>query len=1141
MSSIGLTNDGKFIIQPDADIGGRWAGDSGDYNTSNSALWTKLRNNRTFANRIAERYRQLRDELWFTEDKFLEYYEDQTINQLGQRYFNEDAFVKYIDRDDRKWIHLALGTRLEATRRWLRERFIYLDSIYEYGEYLKFGIMRSNVYGKAVVGIKTYSPMMLRVKMTSAAVMKQYVSRHNSGTRDGYYEFEYTFTNDHDNEITIYGAPHIMTFRSLEDLALSSFEMGEAERLTEVVCRNSGHLVRLEVSNNRMLQKVDVYNCRKLGSVTQYSTLDLSKCVHLRHLNAGGTKIGSILLNRDGGVLDYLNLNSTYIRDLTLIGQEYLNDMDITDCLDLSTVRLEGCNALTSVEIPNSKISEFSVVDCNLVTKINVSKTGYLRRLDLSGCPNLLDLDISNTSNPAIKEIDLRLSEKLTKLNISGCTALNGVWLSEKATNISDLNLSNSAIKYFRFGREEAPSYLDLSRFNIDTISFNNCSHVEEIRNANIGRTNYASGAVFKGCVNLHTIHGYLRLGGSCTGAFSGCTKLVNFPSEFELYDVTSASEMFSGCKSITLTKARDIMHRLVSLSGSTWLMFNGCTGIVSDDVNNFPSDFFSKCLKIKSLYSVFNGCGNISGPFPYGIYDNLTELTEIRGPFGGTKLISTDKMRMDEVFKFNTKLITLYNPFSGIRLDDAPTKNLLYNLTALTNVGRLFDGQRTMYSTHSNYFIDPDFFETNLNINNVSFIFNECQVLDQGIPDGIFRNNRKIIDASNAFSGCKNIRGIIPENLFPTNIGPDGNIISSLQNINYLFNNCSGLYGRIPESLFLNHNKILYAKYVFGNCSSIAMELGMVPDNIFHDKYLLQDIEGFFSGCTNMVYTLPADLFRDSIAINNIGMLFNGCERLSGVIPEGFFNCTNSNGDIVNNKITTAHNVFRGCKGLTGRIPEDLFSKFREVTALNSFFEHCTNLKGNIPRKLFYECRNLVNLNNFLYQANSFGTEILPEEDDAEFGRYIIHPTTFSRCSNLKYMQYMFYNCHNFTGDLHEDTFKSLMLLENTQYMFAVTKCTGNINRSTFINNSNLVNMEAMFSSANLTSITIDAIRPEVHRNLTGLSGCFGNNKNMTGEAPRLWITHPGASKAGCFSNCTLLDNYSEIPTQWGGPNSAQ
>jgi hypothetical protein len=46
-----------------------------------------------------------------------------------------------------------------------------------------------------------------------------------------------------------------------------------------------------------------------------------------------------------------------------------------------------------------------------------------------------------------------------------------------------------------------------------------------------------------------------------------------------------------------------------------------------------------------------------------------------------------------------------------------------------------------------------------------------------------------------------------------------------------------------------------------------------------------------------------------------------------------------------------------------------------------------------------------------------------------------------------------------------------------------------------------------------------------------------FDNCTSLTGLAPELWIDFPGALGDDCFFNDTGLDNYGDIPYEWGGP----
>ena len=47
----------------------------------------------------------------------------------------------------------------------------------------------------------------------------------------------------------------------------------------------------------------------------------------------------------------------------------------------------------------------------------------------------------------------------------------------------------------------------------------------------------------------------------------------------------------------------------------------------------------------------------------------------------------------------------------------------------------------------------------------------------------------------------------------------------------------------------------------------------------------------------------------------------------------------------------------------------------------------------------------------------------------------------------------------------------------------------------------------------------------------VTNFKDCFLSNSTLTGNAPELWNTLPSADGIGCFTDCTGLDNYDDIP----------
>ena len=283
-----LTNDGELKYGSGIDP------DTGDFNTSNSQLWVKL--NRNFKSEIIARYKQLRRDGWFTVEKLMQYYNDQLMGKVGQRFYNEDARQKYMGGEGeptRAYAYLANGTRLEYTKRWLEERINYLDSIYEHGDYATHqATIRTNVRDVLKLRIKTYSPQMVMVKFSDAtgSEVKKYVSN------DKWYEFSSAeaeafkstggvVENDKDNNLGIYGTHNIMAIEGFEDLNVSHMLLGAMPKITTLELPNSKHITELNLDNNRMLQTLNLKKCVNLGSGSSISgnnvgAINLSNCVN---------------------------------------------------------------------------------------------------------------------------------------------------------------------------------------------------------------------------------------------------------------------------------------------------------------------------------------------------------------------------------------------------------------------------------------------------------------------------------------------------------------------------------------------------------------------------------------------------------------------------------------------------------------------------------------------------------------------------------------------------------------------------------------------------------------------------------------------------------------------------------------------
>lgn len=105
-------------------------------------MWIGILNH--FGTELRSIYSGLRQEK-YDYDNILEFLNEQQIEKIPESLYNADAFAKYIGVTT-AWLWMAQGNRLEHIKRWLTLRLAYLDSKFQYGDYLDNNIaIRMNV------------------------------------------------------------------------------------------------------------------------------------------------------------------------------------------------------------------------------------------------------------------------------------------------------------------------------------------------------------------------------------------------------------------------------------------------------------------------------------------------------------------------------------------------------------------------------------------------------------------------------------------------------------------------------------------------------------------------------------------------------------------------------------------------------------------------------------------------------------------------------------------------------------------------------------------------------------------------------------------------------------------------------------
>lgn len=1155
-TALGLNNQGQLTETPGCDT--IWNGiEFGNYDGYHSNLWEKFTEH--FADEIAERYSQLRREGWFTVDKMMEYIYTDVIAKVGQKFYNEDMKYKYQENADKlQKRDFCRGTREEYTRRWLFERLSYLDTRFQVGEEAATtAVVRSNVMNVLEITIETYHPQWVRVKFMDGTT--PVIKRLNANTPTTFSSAECIdipngiVTNPVNNNITIYCVSHIKVLDGLMDLKPSEIMIQMMRRLTHLDVHGTKNLVTLDVLNNTNLQTLNVKDCTKLGwdsSADKFSgTLNLTNCINLRHCDISNTGLTGLQLPENTGSLEYFDASNTNIDAVAMVGQPYIEEIKMTNCLKLGGVTAKNCARLKKLNLANTTISKLDITLCPQIDEINISGTSNLNTLSLNACQNLRILNMEGFKSPNYNILNLSTCPNIEKLYLSGTTNLAKITFAETSTKLKVLDISNSSIASARFGQNvDFPDYLDLGKFNLENVKFTNNNQIQHIKNIDYTGS---GDKTFTNCVNLQTIeckqNGKLKLTGGLNQTFYRCSSLTGIPSQIDLSASTSSSEAFAGCQKITMEQAKMIMDSVGNTglnSGVHWRFFSGCCKrengrVVSGISGVLPANFFENAQSLTGMSYFFSGC-DIQGQLPTNLLQPMkNNLTTIEYAFHGQTNITGN---IPSTFFHNlTKLNAINNAFEGCsNLSGSLSTGLFRDLTELKSAWTTFSGCKNLVGR-----IPEDLFIYNTKLQDCSTFFSGCSGLVGQIPDTLFTNPNgvkftNLTKISNMFNGCTGLFGTA----FPVNLLQH---TPALLDVSGLFKGCTGIEAPIPNYFFQYTPLIQNASYCFADTGAN----GTFPSNIFKGLTGLTNAAGFFSGCGNISGTLPEGLFSDNPNLAIIDYLFQGCRGIQGTIPENLFFGLEEDTEDFSFNIQSGKGVFSGCSTLSGYLPDKLLYKFKMVEDLSEFFQNCYQLRGDIPNGFLSKCERLKRCNRMFSEANGIGNRN-PNSNNP----YCIPEDLFENNFLLEECANMFYSwgnatplpsgvTHGLKGAIPPNLFDNNAKLLNVGGMFAGQgEITGELQGELFRFNPNIEDLSSFVGGCGKIETLGDNFLGN-NKKVKNVYYMFHGCGNMVGTAVPIWtntycplITGTDVTKfQDCFKGCTKLTNYyTEIPTQWGG-----
>lgn len=429
-SSLGLNNTGYSIYDCNIE-----PSQPGVYNCSTSRMWVKL--NDWAQEDLFNQFKIIREGK-YTYENICSYLIGKQIDVIPQILYNKDMYSKYISQG-RQYLHMLHGNNKDHLKRWLYNRFQYVDSLF---------LQQNSPYTKQSITIRSCAPVDAVPKLDEEGnVISPYTARFEIQTyspqyvtvcwRKNTYEtkrvdwgetvvFECDMVNTQDNEIILYGASCLKSIGDISCLNPTSIDIGAATRLIEFKCENSDKLVKADISKNSYLKSISFKGCSVMGTASGGSNvLDVSKSTNLKEVDIRGTKITSVLSNTEGGNLEKI-LYPTGIQTIVLANQTNLEVIgipyeDIALCKNLVTVNIKNCNSIKSLKYPyeeNEPITLDSIqyvqnltIDNSIAELNEISFAGFnsLRNLTLQNMPKLKNVDFTNlllkSANRALQKV----------------------------------------------------------------------------------------------------------------------------------------------------------------------------------------------------------------------------------------------------------------------------------------------------------------------------------------------------------------------------------------------------------------------------------------------------------------------------------------------------------------------------------------------------------------------------------------------------------------------------------------------------------------------------------------------------------------------------------------------------------------
>ena len=430
-----------------------------------------------------------------------------------------------------------------------------------------------------------------------------------------------------------------------------SYFYNESYGIDEIAFENCTSLIELDIRNSSMAEL-------DFNAMTALKKLSLSDNSELTNINLSACQSLEYAYLSNLNALSTINSNDN--------GLPRLTSLTISNCDNLTELKLPGCSGLTTLELGCSSLADIDINGCSsleTLTSFATSDGGWkyipLASIDISGCSSLKEFSVF-LSNSTIERLDFSGCPELSKLQIHANRSSNSNYLKE--INISGCNNINSLdFEYLRrlqvIDASEA-SVAEAYISNSDSLATLDFSSNARLNNLSVTGCNYIEHVDISGCSALKSFPNVLRSSLISLNLSKSGIEELNFYNE-SLNNLTRFRIDSSSLKRFTYSS-----YGINSTIKQDSLNFSGCTSLDSVYI-------YSNGNETNTTTIVLDGCPSIGGVK----IDGLTKFSDL-----SVKNASVKRLYLDRCPGIST--LTLNNTDikkAYIGLDGAYMENLNY------------------------------------------------------------------------------------------------------------------------------------------------------------------------------------------------------------------------------------------------------------------------------------------------------------------------------------------------------------------------------------------------------------------------------------------------------------------------------